>query len=729
MLNTEIKILPYQGQALLQAGKYDQSVSFYEQVIEAEPSVISHYWYLGLAYLLQEQEEAAQTTWLMAMSEGSAEDMEQWGRELAQVLDIEAQRQAELNNIQTAYLIRQHLREIAPAEVNNLLHLLLLSFALNSFSLELFKDWQVVEVLEKSSSDRVNPDLLLQSLKQVIELLTDEALDFFAACLPHARPPELFVKTVVSIAVKISYQKHQPDFAAKLAELCLQLQPDYSGALQHLSCFYTNAGNHQQGIEAAKHFYNNCKSIDWQVLGNYLMLRALLTAGSWREVREIAQRHESLLLQLLEEQPQLDRGSNLALVIAPFFLPYLEDNLEKSRWFRNQVGQLFEKNLRSIVPSSMHFVHTAPSETKPLRIGYVAHTFRIHSVGWLSRWLFHHHDKESFITTIYCINQDINDSFNQTWFRDKVNTSHYLGLDAIKIATQIKNDQIDILIELDSITLDTTCEVMALKPAPVQVSWLGWDASGLPAVDYFIADPYVLPDNAQAHYQENIWRLPQTYVAVDGFEVGIPTLRRDQLEIPTDAIVYLSGQKGYKRHPDTVRLQMQILKEVPNSYFLIKGIADELIIQEFFTQIAAEVGVDPGQLRFLPTDPNELVHRANLSIADIILDTFPFNGATTTLEVLWMGIPIVTRVGQQFAARNSYAFMMNVGVTEGIAWTDEEYVEWGIRLGKDPVLRREIAERLRQSRQTSPLWNGQQFTREMEKAYQEMWQRYIQSHN
>jgi predicted O-linked N-acetylglucosamine transferase (SPINDLY family) len=213
---------------------------------------------------------------------------------------------------------------------------------------------------------------------------------------------------------------------------------------------------------------------------------------------------------------------------------------------------------------------------------------------------------------------------------------------------------------------------------------------------------------------------------VDGFEVDVPTLRRDQLEIPADAIIYLSAQTGFKRHPDTIRLQMQIIKEVPDSYFLIKGLSDEATVQRFFTQLAEEAGIAPERLRFLPIVSNEYVHRANLQIADIVLDTYPYNGATTTLETLWMGIPLVTRVGEQFAARNSYAFLMNVGVTEGIAWTDEEYVEWGVRLGKDVSLRQQVAWKLRASRQTSPLWNAKQFTHEMENAYKQMWEKHLE---
>jgi len=115
-----------------------------------------------------------------------------------------------------------------------------------------------------------------------------------------------------------------------------------------------------------------------------------------------------------------------------------------------------------------------------------------------------------------------------------------------------------------------------------------------------------------------------------------------------------------------------------------------------------------------------------MAIADVVLDTYPYNGATTTMETLWMGIPMVTRVGQQFVARNSYTMMMNVGVTEGIAWSAEEYVDWGIRLGTDPDLRQEVSWKLRESRKTSPLWNGRQFAKEMEKAYTEMWDLYLQ---
>jgi predicted O-linked N-acetylglucosamine transferase (SPINDLY family) len=244
-------------------------------------------------------------------------------------------------------------------------------------------------------------------------------------------------------------------------------------------------------------------------------------------------------------------------------------------------------------------------------------------------------------------------------------------------------------------------------------------------MDYFIADPYVLPEDAQDYYQETIWRLPNTYLAVDGFEIAIPSLRRDELGVSNDAILYFTAQRGYKYNPDPAKLQLQILKAVPNSYFLIKGMADQESLKTFYAEIAESVGVDCDRLKLLPLSPTEASHRANLAIADVVLDTYPYNGATTTMETLWMGVPMVTKVGQQFAARNSYTMMMNAGITEGIAWTDEEYVEWGIKLGTDENLRQQVAWKLRKNRQTAPLWNAKQFTRDMENTYQQMWLNYI----
>lgn len=706
-------------------GNYSEVASFYEQAIATEPDEKYHYWYLGLAYLLQGYEEEAQVTWMSAMVGCTSEEIEECTGELVHILEAEAERQADLDNLQISWLIRQHIRQIAPNSINNLLHLILLSLNLQYFNCEYLTEWQTSTILQQRSTEHIDSSLLLQTLKKLLEFPTLETLAFASACLPHySENPIAFIEAVIPVAIKLAYKTGITDFAINLAKLCLKLQPEQLDVLRHLSSFYSHAGLHQQALETAQHFFNKCQTPLWQVQGSCLILQSLLSAGSWLEVESAAQLHKSIVMDLVQNPPEtIEPSFATSLLASNFFLPYLQDRPQENRWLHNQVAQLFQTSLQAANSTIVESAWLSNRKAaKKLKIGYIARTLKGHSVGWLCRWLFEYYDRESFQTHLYLLYQNLAELQS---FQTKVDFVNSFGADSQAIATKIKEDQIDILVDLDSLTLDITSEVMALKPAPVQITWLGWDASGIPAIDYFIADPYVLPENAQDYYSETIWRLPHTYVAVNGFEVGVPTLRRDQLEIPSDAVIYLSSQTGYKRHPDTVRLQMQILKQVPNSYFLVKGLADQIAIQQFFTQIAESEGVHRDRLKFLPQDPNEFIHRANLGCADVVLDTYPYSGATTTLETLWMNVPLVTRVGQQFSARNSYTFMINAGVTEGIAWTDKEYVEWGVRLGKDPMLRQQISWQLRQSRQTSPLWNAQQFTREMEKAYRQMWQRYI----
>ncbi|MCC5601512.1 O-linked N-acetylglucosamine transferase family protein [Nostoc favosum] len=729
-LHTDITSLEQQAQQYFIKGNYSQAANYYEQAIETEPEVKSHYWNLGLILLLQGQETEAQMTWLVGMGEGEVQEVDQWTIELIQVLQTEAERRKTLADYKIAWAIRQHIREINPTDVNNLLYLIELAIKQETLIDDELTSLGVIDLIQ--SEPIVDIQLLLQVLESIFNYdpLHPAVPAFAEACLAHVHEPQSFINILLPATVKIAHSMRQPKLAALLLELFLRLEPENLAILRHLGAFYLKANNYSKGIEVAKLCYSLSNTLIDKIFAIHLLHRGLMDCPAfWEEACEVFQQQQNMMMLLLEEKfLNLSSEQVLHLFNSNYFAPYLQDNIQKNRYIQNQIASLCQMNVENYASEEVqrYQQRTSKGRNSKLKIGYLSHCLSRHSVGWLARWLIQHHNREEFDMYGYFINyKQINDPL-QEWYVQQFTQAYKGGIYSEDIAEKIYQDEIDILIDLDSITLDVTCEIMALKPAPVQVTWLGWDASGIPAVDYFIADPYVLPESAQEYYTEKIWRLPQTYIAVDGFEVGIPTLRRDSLDISNDAVIYLSAQRGFKRHPDTARLQMKIIKEVPNSYFLIKGLADSEAVQKFFMQIAEEEGVGCDRLRFLPQDSSEAVHRANLTIADVVLDTFPYNGATTTLETLWMGIPLVTRVGQQFAARNSYTMMMNVGVTEGIAWTDEEYIEWGVRLGKDEALRQQVVLKLKASRQTAPLWNGKQFTREMEKAYKEMWQRYIE---
>ncbi|MBN3876016.1 MULTISPECIES: tetratricopeptide repeat protein [unclassified Nostoc] len=717
--------------------KYSQAAELYEQAIAIEPNTISYYWHLGLLLLLQGQEVEAQMTWMLPITEADEEQLPIWINELFQFLQIEAERREILAEYSIAWLIRQHIREINPGDINNLLQILILSLKLEKFEeVDNLNDWGLIESLNAKENIEINIKLLIQCLKEFLNTLPLHPinLNLIEASLPYFSNTHQCFSLLLPAAIQIGHTLRQPVLAASLLELHLRLEPNNVEILRHLATFYQDARNYSQGIETARLCYSLSESLADKIFALHLLLRGLMTAGGyWQEICKTCQELETVFQQFIKaERIPLEEGRILRLLTPSFAIPHIKDAPANFRAIHNQVAEIFNFYIKAFGQSEgKNYCHKNSSNrylsypTKKLKIGYVSYALRNHSVGWLARWLFQHHDRDKFDIHTYFVNYQLVNDYLQEWYLNQAEKPRQLGMNGLEIADQIYQDEIDILVDLDSITLDITSEVMALKPAPIQVTWLGWDASGIPAIDYFIADPYVLPNDAQDYYTEKIWRLPQTYIAVDGFEVGVPTLRRDDLDIPMDAVVYLSAQRGYKRHPETTKWQMQIIKQVPNSYFLIKGPAEEETIKRFFYQIAEEEGVDCSRLRFLPQVFSESVHRANLGIADIVLDTFPYNGATTTLETLWMGIPLVTRVGEQFAARNSYTMMINAGITEGIAWTDEEYIEWGVRLGKDEALRQQVALKLKASRQTAPLWNGKQFTREMEKAYEQMWQRYI----
>ncbi len=699
-----------------------QSIRFFEDAIQLDPSELENYWYLGLVYLLQGEEETAQLIWLSAIAEQGNEESGNIFQSLTHTLEAQAEQLANHQKFREACVVRHHIHEFSPQDLTNLLLLIDLSIKLEEFLEGSLEDLGMIELLQ-SRATVVEPALLIAVLEKVLQYPAAETLRFAEVCLPYIESVEKWSEILVSAAATFAFERKLTHFAVALLKLCLQYEPENIVALGYLPQFYTDCHFYIEAVEAARDFYQRCTTPDSLFFANCVLFQALVKRGDWAEIPTVGNQLKEMISELIKSQStNLSLNKIRFLIVNTGLFLYLKDDIKENRQLQNKSSQLFLKNIqenasKSINPISINFNRSS----EHLRVGYIASTLRNHSVGWLSRWLFQHHDREAFNLSIYLVNQRPDNHFFEEWFANQVDQYRFLPNDIGEAVKIIRNDKLDILVDLDSVTLDQTCTIMALKPAPIQATWLGYDASGLPTIDYFIADPYVLLDNAQAHYQEKIWRLPHTYIAVDGFEVGVPTLRRSDLDIPDNSVVYWSSQAGLKRNPHIVHLQMQILREVSNSYFLVKGIGDQDIIHDFFTRIAQEEGVSPERLRFLPMTADEYVHRANLQIADVVLDTYPYNGATTTLETLWAGVPLVTRVGQQFSSRNSYAFMMNVGVTEGIAWTDAEYVEWGIRLGQDEFLRQQVSWKLKQSRHTSPLWNAKQFTREMEDAYRSMW--------
>ncbi|MFN7502375.1 MAG: hypothetical protein ACK5QV_16305 [Dolichospermum sp.] len=726
-LNTQISTTP----SLL-------SIQEYEQNITENPQEVTNYWYLGLALLLGGREEEAQIAWMTPMLEFGEEESEQWLLQLTEILLNAAQQQETDSQSQLAWVIRQHIREFVPGHINNLLKIIELNIDLEIEDLQTNVNQLIAIISELIEPPIFDEKLLVLVIEKLLRPNPVNPPAFIDKLVESFTPYLINSETTIQLLIdKADAYSHFFDYQMSLyfAKIAYHLRPNNLACLSKIiSPLQSLAGSHhKESIDWANKYLEIAQEPIDKILGNHFLLTGFLQSlDDPEKAVQIYQEYKQLLSDLVNNQTESKSLIDI-LAIGAFFL-YMEDNPHENRLIRNGLAALCQKMIWKEFPKEINiyqqrFNTPRPAlNERPLRIGYVSECFISHSVGYLAWWLLKYHNRQEFDIHLYSLRERIYDPQQQAYKNEFGDHFHQLCPPIVTIADKINEDEIDILVDLDSLTSYSNCAILALKPAPIQVSWLGYDATGFPTVDYFIADNYVLPASAQNDYTEKIWRLPQNYIGIDGFNVGTPTISRESLDIPNDGIIYFSSQTGLKRNPDNIRLQMQIIKQVPNSYFLLKSFrSNHEDLRDFIAPLAEAEGLDLECFRFLPTAPTEMEHRANLAIADIVLDTYPYNGATTTLETLWMGVPIVTRVGEQFAARNSYTMMMNVGVTEGIAWSDEEYVEWGVRLGKDEKLRQEIVWKLRKSRQTSPLWNGKKFAREMENAYLQMWQRYIDS--
>ena len=694
---------------------------------------LDKYWQEGLDYISVGQKEEAQATWLIPFLDPEIlVNGEQLIQDIVDYLSTAIDKKIVEGDIQNSYEICKCLLEIDSSNIDTYLRLLNTSILVNEFSPEILTDQLFIETLSQSLPTDFTKNLLYSFITQATSLITEQYIDAYIDFLKLVASKVANKNEFVCIVAPNSFSKNKrrsmQSLQTRMLEVCLENAP--------IDLHFTVLCDLLKSHLTARDFYKaiaigeQCKKDGekhgkiQQVCGSYQLFSALMEAGEWQRIPSIAQQHIQIIQDFIENPPEFVPDT-ATIITTSYFLNYLYDDPRLLHNFRNKIGNICVKSINgSMVSPVLNECYISPEKTKLLRIGYIASTLEEHSVGWLSRWIFHYHDRSKFEIFIYHVGQENNNSFNHKFFRNKADVSHYLKSTPAEIADLIRRDKIDILIDLDSLSLSSTYQVMCHKPAPVSATWLGWDTSGCPNIDYFIADPYVLPPDAEEYYHTKIWRLPQTYIAVDGFEVETPTKRRSDYQIPEDSIIYLCAQKSYKHHPDILRLQMQIIKQVDNSYLMVQLRANPDSLIKTYQELANEVGISMERLRFIHTEPDELTHRANLQLADVVLDTFPYNGATTTLETLWMGVPLVTKVGQAFVARNSFAFMKNLGITEGIAHTDAEYVDWGVRLGNDLALRQQVMGKMLNSRKKSPLWDARSFTKEMEQAYQQMWEIY-----
>ena len=354
-----------------------------------------------------------------------------------------------------------------------------------------------------------------------------------------------------------------------------------------------------------------------------------------------------------------------------------------------------------------------------LRIGYLSPDLRGHPVTTFFEPVLAHHDAQAFEVHCYSTTNAPDTATERLRSKAAVWRDCHALTDG-RLAAQIEEDAIDILVDLAGHTAQNRAPVLRSKPAPVQVLYIGYPSTGgLPEVDYLVADRHVCPPRTERFYTERIARLDGSfwcYRPADlAPEPGPPPMARNGY------VTFGSFNALQKMSDATVEAWAQILAAVPDGHLVLKSLAfaDEGTRRAVEGRFA-RADIEPARLEVLPPSDNA-AFLAEYRRVDVALDPFPYNGGTTSCDALWMGVPLVTLAGERFCARMGLSVLEHVGLPELVAYTVPDYVRIAVELARDPPRMAALRNSLRPRMAASPLCDGARVARELEAAYRMMW--------
>ena len=363
---------------------------------------------------------------------------------------------------------------------------------------------------------------------------------------------------------------------------------------------------------------------------------------------------------------------------------------------------------------------------RPLRVGYVSADFYRHPVGWLGSAPIIAHDRAAVTVLLYA-NQTHYDPLTEALQKSADSWVPIMGLDDDSVAARIVADRIDILVDLSGHTAGNRLAVFARRPAPIQVTWLGYSATtGLPSMDYMLLDDLHLCDGAESFILERVVRLPRLR-----FCYSPPDYACDVADLPSEATrltTFGSFNNSAKLNASVIALWGRVLAAVPNSRLLLKwrSLADPTLQARIRRQFTG-YGIDGGRIQLEGRSEHADLLRRYGSV-DIALDPFPFCGGLTSCEALSMGVPVVTLAGSQPFSRQTHAVLHTIGRPEWSAGSADEYVEIAVRLAGDPIELGRIRSSLRREMLASALCDGSGLARCLERTYRELWIAYLAGH-
>lgn len=480
----------------------------------------------------------------------------------------------------------------------------------------------------------------------------------------------------------------RPDLAeahANYAEL-LRERRDIRGAAEHFSCAVALQPDACLMLDAA----NAQMSIaDWQAaepnrLGTLAALREGLRPGD--------RPHPFLFLALDGATPQ--------------------DQLTCAR----QHAAQYAKRL------PMRAERVEPRRDGVLRIGYLSDDFHAHAIAYLVTEVIECHDRNRFEIVAYDHSPPSDSPYRKRLEKAFDRLVRIDSLSDQDVAKRMVEDRIDIAVDLKGWTYNTRGQILAHRPAPLQVQWLGYPGTlGADWIDYILADPWLVRRGEEVFYSEKVVRLPDTYQSNDRRKEIGPTPERSRLGLPESGLVFCCFNQTYKITPPMFGAWMALLRETEGSVLWL--LEDNATVPEALRRQAVLRGIDPARLVFAPkcSLPE---HLGRMRQADLALDCFPYTSHTTGSDALWAGVPLLALSGDTFAARVSGSLLRAVGLPELVAQSLDDYLALALQLAREPALLGAYRARLAKNRMNAPLFDSTRFTRHLEAAYLAIWQRH-----
>jgi predicted O-linked N-acetylglucosamine transferase (SPINDLY family) len=485
------------------------------------------------------------------------------------------------------------------------------------------------------------------------------------------------------------------------SDQAIKLKPDFAEA-------YYNKGsilNDLKHYEEALFNYDQAIKLkpDYEYLSGMLLYTKMFMCN-WQNFKVNV---KSLLLQINENKKSSFCLPVLALTDSPLIQRKSSEIWVNDKYpFNPLFGPIFKSRHRD-----------------KIKIGYYSPDFREHPVAYLLAELLELHDKNQFeLFGFYFgppdsskIHKRVSSAFNQ--FID-------VGLKSDKdIALMSREIGIDIAIDLTGFTGLLRTDIFSYRAAPIQVNYLGYPGTiGAEYIDYIIADPIIIPTESQQYYSEKVVYLPNSYQANDRQRfITNKAFTKDELGLPKDSFVFCCFNNNYKITPNTFDGWVRILKAVKGSVLWL--LEDNPIAVSNLRKEAQFRDLDPNRLIFAKRiDPSE--HLARHYVADLFIDTFPYNAHTTASDALWAGLPILTCMGESFASRVAASLLNAIELPELITTTQEQYEARAIELATNPEKLKAIKYKLGRNRLTTALFDTPRFTKHIQAAYKQMYERY-----